>query len=177
MKTPKSQTPREIIFTALAHHRSRFLGGLSGDADFHLADLAAGVGMLGAQVISNETSLAGAKFNHRPLLEKIAAQTVGWLDQLGEKNPFTLIHDERERQEKLFRAGKFNFTASSKSAGAKRKFRVLLEEIGEVAQECDALEYAKRMDVRASITEKLATELVQVAAVAVAWLESMEGKS
>ena len=50
---------------------------------------------------------------------------------------------------------------------------MLTEEIGEVAEAIDLLE---QVDSRAR-REHLITEIVQVAAVAVAWLESLEPQS
>ena len=83
---------------------------------------------------------------------------------------FARIAAERVRQQELFRAGKFTFTCASTTADDNRKLRVLTEEVGKVAEAIDALENKndwKRFD-------HLREELVQVAAVAVAWLEAME---
>lgn len=69
---------------------------------------------------------------------------------------------ERHRQETLRLAGKFDQTCASPAMESAAKLSVLLEEVGEVAHainENDSL--------------ALRTELVQVAAVAVAWLESL----
>lgn len=86
---------------------------------------------------------------------------------------FAAIAAERVRQRELFAAGRITFDAASPIPDDNRKLRVLVEEVGEVAQELDNLEatnHSKKL-VRAN----LRAELVQVAAVAVAWLESMEG--
>ena len=56
------------------------------------------------------------------------------------------------------------------TAGEPRKFRILAEEIGEVANALDRLEMINCMTNQKHLRE----ELVQVAAVAVAWLEALE---
>jgi hypothetical protein len=89
---------------------------------------------------------------------------------------FERIAQERCRQEGLARAGKFSSTCASKIMDDNRKLRVLVEEVGEVAQEIDFLENAKGALSRAKFSGQLREELTQVAAVAVAWLESLEGK-
>ena len=89
------------------------------------------------------------------------------------------VAKERIRQQELFLAGKFTFTCASKTADDNRKLRVLAEEVGEVAEAIDKLEAAESRGGGAASAlrrEELHTELVQVAAVAVAWLESMEGQ-
>jgi hypothetical protein len=83
---------------------------------------------------------------------------------------FERIAQERVRQQELLRSGKITFSCSSPIVDDNRKLRVLTEEVGEVAEAIDALENKndrKRFD-------HLREELVQVAAVAVAWLEAME---
>jgi hypothetical protein len=94
-----------------------------------------------------------------------------------------LIALERQRQENLFHGGAHHFSVASASVNHDRKLRVITEEIGEVAKEIDLLEaitkgqresadsFSNRLKAR---REKLRKELVQVAAVAVAWLESLE---
>ena len=82
----------------------------------------------------------------------------------------TLVADERVRQNALFAEGKIPFNCASRIADPNRKLRVLVEEVGEVAEALDALENKKdwkRFD-------HLREELVQVAAVAVAWLEALQ---
>ena len=83
------------------------------------------------------------------------------------------IHKERVRQKSLFLAGKLPFDCASPVTDNRRKFLVLFEECGEVAEAVDKLEAAGRHGI-AFATQHLTTELTQVAAVCVAWLESFE---
>ena len=101
-------------------------------------------------------------------LGKIYGLCSGWLLALGEKTPGEKICAERERQQELFKAGKFTFTCASRIADPVRKLRVLMEEIGEVAEAIEKLEM-KKLDAACF----LRSELTQVAAVAVAWLEAL----
>ena len=96
---------------------------------------------------------------------------------------FGAITDERLRQRELLRAGRILFNCDSPIVSDERKLRVLVEEVGEAAFEIDQLEsrtqgrrekiesYLRR---RALLVARLQTELTQVAAVAVAWLEYFE---
>lgn len=88
---------------------------------------------------------------------------------------FARIAAERIRQRELFHAGKLTFDCASPVTDNDRKLRVLTEELGEVAQAIDQLERCGRRAASVFAREDLQTELVQVAAVAVAWLESLEG--
>jgi len=90
-------------------------------------------------------------------------------------NVMARVAAERIRQQQLFRDGKFTFTCASPTADENRKLRVLAEEVGEVAEALDRIENSKSNHRPAR--EHLRDELVQVAAVACGWLESMEGKS
>ena len=88
---------------------------------------------------------------------------------------FAAIARERVRQRELLLAGNITFDVASPIPDDNRKLRVLVEEVGEVAEAMDRLEQNapnKRQHriARANIRE----ELIQVAAVAVAWLESLE---
>ncbi|MEI8288806.1 MAG: hypothetical protein WCH99_04990 [Verrucomicrobiota bacterium] len=111
---------------------------------------------------------------HLETLRRILGLTWGWLSALDVFDLEVRIHEERERQHLLFLAGKFTFTCASTTASFSRKLRVLVEEIGEVAEAIDHIEI-KKPSVRLA-TESLRDELVQVAAVTVAWLESEEAK-
>lgn len=75
-------------------------------------------------------------------------------------NILKLIQLERGRQEALKQTGKFQFTCADPISDWK-KLPILLEEVGEVA---------KAMNEDDSIG--IVKELIQVAAVCVAWLES-----
>lgn len=76
---------------------------------------------------------------------------------------FREISDERERQEELKASGRFSETCADAGMSPTLKLAVLTEEVGEVARcLCDG-------DSNARLRE----ELVQVAAVAMAWLESL----
>ena len=93
-------------------------------------------------------------------------------------NPRTLdvlsdVGVERERQEHLRRQGRFAYTCADPAVPNAAKFVILVEEIGEVAKETltqpgDALAF----DSTGS-QAGLYRELIHVAAVAVAWAESL----
>ena len=90
-------------------------------------------------------------------------------------NVMARVAQERVRQQELFRGGKFTFTCASTTADDNRKLRVLTEEIGEVAEAIDRIENSKSNHQPAR--DHLRDELVQVAAVACAWLECLEAQS
>lgn len=90
---------------------------------------------------------------------------------------FARIADERIRQKQLFASFKITFDCASVIPDPNRKLRVLMEEVGEVAQELDRLEGLRDRRGQKFAIEDLQTELTQVAAVAVAWLESLEVQS
>ena len=172
---PALKFARDRIFDELKNHRNRFVAMLAPDSDFSLADLAAGIGMLGAQITGNAyrpKNNGHSAFDHRSVLLQIAAHCVGWLEQLKAGEVFNLIHSERERQNELLRTGKILFNCASPVVDAKRKFRVLFEEGGEVAEAVDMHENSKG-GKNAAIAH-LIDELVQTAAVSVAWLESLD---
>lgn len=79
------------------------------------------------------------------------------------------IQEERQRQRDLLKAGQIKDDVSSAATDHRRKFRVLLEEVGEVAHALDQIEH------HGLAAGNLTKELTQVAAVCVAWLESLEG--
>lgn len=87
---------------------------------------------------------------------------------------FAKIAAERQRQRELFHAGKISFSCQSVLPDPNRKLRVLMEEVGEVAQELDRLEQCRDKRAERFVLEDLEAELVQVAAVATAWLESLQ---
>lgn len=87
---------------------------------------------------------------------------------------FARIAAERDRQRQLFAAGKITFDCASQIPDPNRKLRVLMEEVGEVAQELDKLEACRDQRGARFVLEDLEDELTQVAAVAVAWLEALQ---
>lgn len=74
------------------------------------------------------------------------------------------ITSERLRQERLRAAGKFTHTAATLGQTHDRRNSVLVEEVGEVARALNDNE----------TPGELRTELIQVAAVAVAWVEAID---
>jgi NTP pyrophosphatase (non-canonical NTP hydrolase) len=79
-----------------------------------------------------------------------------------------LVALERSRQERLKASGKFAATCADALMSPAEKLAVLVEEVGEVARHlCDA-RAPDGIDAQG-----LRDELTQVAAVAVAWLESL----
>ena len=105
----------------------------------------------------------------------VACCAFAWLESLHIKPEDLLIKisDERLRQKQLFADRIHHFRTDSPVVDWKRKLRVLLEEVGEVAQTIDRLERSPRSS---HLKKHFVTELVQVAAVCVAWLEAEEGK-
>lgn len=89
---------------------------------------------------------------------------------------FTRIAAERMRQRELFHTGRILFDCASPTPDENRKLRVLIEEVGEVAKELDNIEAARSERAVKFSREDLHNELVHVAAVAVAWLESLEAR-
>lgn len=77
----------------------------------------------------------------------------------------------RTRKVLAISAGKLTFACDSPIASDHRKMSALTEEVGEVAKEC--LDSEVR-DKKAQARIRLRTELTQVAAVAIAWLEALE---
>lgn len=80
---------------------------------------------------------------------------------------FALIEYERDRQEDLRDKGKFPETCATPGVSNATCLAVLIEEVGEVATEL----------LPNGSVDDLATELVQVAAICVAWLERLEAAS
>jgi len=99
------------------------------------------------------------------------------------------ISEERMRQESLKESGKFVFTCADKGLSEAEKLAVLSEEIGEVSKEVVELviglsklmklqmsNEARSAAIEETIKEykvKARKELVQVAGVAVAWVEAL----
>jgi len=129
--------------------------------DVRLAWLAGHVGS-----VANST--AGA---HNLL--RVAAVTVAWLEAMG--LPGTLVHtsiaEERLRQRQLFTLKNILPAAESPAADDWCRLRVLLRKLGGVAQAVDELETDPRSEI---VRNRLMAGLVQVAAVAIVWLEAAE---
>jgi len=88
---------------------------------------------------------------------------------------FELIAQERICHRQLQAAGKFKHGCDSLEISSCFKLAVLTEELGEVARE--AYEMHEHNDFTPERRAKLRQELVQVAAVTVAWLETPEVQS
>lgn len=85
------------------------------------------------------------------------------------------IYRERLRQEELKRSGKFKYTCAGHELTHAEKLAVLAEEFGEVAREVTE-EVITRTTGRTDSVDrraKIRAELIQVAAVAAAWAESL----
>ena len=83
------------------------------------------------------------------------------------------VRNERHRQEELRRAGRFKETCASATMDEGVKLAVLLEEVGEVARAL--LEKGDAANDKHGV--ELRKELVQVAAVCVAWVEAIDAKA
>lgn len=86
---------------------------------------------------------------------------------------FSDIFDERARQNKLKEQGRFPYTCADKELSNFQKASILGEEMGEV--HCAALNQAK-LSTDSKDRHNLRKELVQVCAVAVAWIEALDNE-
>ena len=102
---------------------------------------------------------------------RCATGAQNWCSRASFVNALEFVRIERLRQRRLFAEGRITFDCASPVVDPRRKLRVLIEEIGEVAQEIDRVEQHPNS---VSHRHDLAVELIQVAAVCVAWLESLE---
>lgn len=84
---------------------------------------------------------------------------------------FTDIHNERIRQERLRAEGRFKYTCADPQMAVGDKALALGEEYGEV---CQAVLEEKDLSYDKHTTTNVRKELVQVAAVAVAWIEAID---
>jgi len=94
------------------------------------------------------------------------------------------IGDERQRQEKLRREGKFLWTCAEPHKDNSQKLAVLAEEFGEIAKEVteqiiELDKYRKEMlnhpkHRKLARIAALRKELIQVAAVCTAWVEGLD---
>lgn len=91
------------------------------------------------------------------------------------------VYKERERQEDLRKAGKFAWTCADPTQSNARKLAVLAEEFGEVAREVTEEIISgdkKDPDGRIPILKQnIRKELIQVAAVCVAWVEALDSET
>ncbi len=164
---------REKIFARIALNHHRLLGfDPQQSCDAKLLKLGAWVGDLANRVAGK--NIIGTQH----ALEIIAAHCVGWVDgNPGNiKDVFTAIAAERGRQIELRTDNpqRYTFDLAHPFPDPQRKFRVLFEEAGEVARECDHLEQTPKSR---KVWPFLRDELIQTAAVCVAWLESLEVQS
>lgn len=98
------------------------------------------------------------------------------------------VQDELARQIKLLQSGKFSFTCATQGIPEEQKLAILAEEFGEVSKEVMEIIISDSKDwpgedaemvlthqerVRKRRKGLLRTELIQVAAVAVAWISAL----
>lgn len=152
-------------------HQNRLLAYAQKSPERNLADMTINVGILACGIVTRPVQ----KLLLRDQLFRIAASACGWAERLKAKDQdiFALVTAERQRQRQLLRDGAFTLDVSSPIPDDVRKLRVLVEEIGEVAEAADKVESANVLRLKAAYAHLL-EEIVQVAAVAVAWLESFE---
>lgn len=99
----------------------------------------------------------------------VATELTTNLEKLPTNRALKLVRWERARQEELKHSGKFTHTCADAGLHPGQRLAILTEEVGEVARElCDANPNSLESHHR------LKTELVQVAAAAVAWIEFLE---
>ena len=79
------------------------------------------------------------------------------------------VRQERARQEQLCAEGRFSHTCASTALTPPQKLAILVEEVGEAARA--TIEFEGLCSDKHG--KNLRSELVQVAAVAVAWAESL----
>lgn len=150
------------------NHRNRLLA-YDDQLTHHdrVLQLGIGIGLVAAFVNYNQVTNGNATLKDK--LTDVGAFAYGWLERLEGNAGIDcayLILDERKRQDKLFRSGELPFNCNSPVVDDRRKFGVLLEEGGEVAEAVDFLDSTETKGCR----EHLKTELVQVCAVCMAWI-------
>lgn len=165
-------TAMDLVVKKYNHHHE-MLGRHSEDDDHRLRWLWAKVNEVGGDV--NDVGLPDIEAlvlaNFRTDLASVAGMALAWLAHLGVRGGENKVWQERERQRQLFREQKISFDVASSIIDPRRKFRVLAEEVGEVAHAIDQNEN------HGMAAGNLHLELIQVAAVTVAWLESLEANS
>lgn len=83
------------------------------------------------------------------------------------------IKTERLRQGEMKREGRFLYTCADDGLTNAEKMTVLLEEVGEVAREVLTQEGRRLARDTVETKEALRKELIQVAAVSLAWIEAL----
>lgn len=86
---------------------------------------------------------------------------------------FNHINNERNRQEQLKKTGRFDFSCSDPGITNAGRLAVLVEEVGEAAHEVNE-GIGLPMNCRFIDLERLRKELIEVAAVTVAWIEAID---
>jgi NTP pyrophosphatase (non-canonical NTP hydrolase) len=110
------------------------------------------------------------------LLQRLASRIID--------KPYAEIYAERDRQESLKVSGKFFWTCADKDVSHQAKLAVLAEEFGETAREVvdydigvakynvEKLEFPPHRKLY--FLKRIRKELIQVAAVCVAWCEAID---
>jgi hypothetical protein len=179
-KCPFGDIPkgRADVFTAVAHRKERLFATDRATPD--VVKFKRLQAMIGNLVMTLGGSINTA--NKRQMVVAIGAHCVGWIESKGvlpvgrKGNVFDQIHQERVYQRQLFLDGKIAWDVSNTTVDDDLKLLTIGEEVGEVAEAVETLMLAKRALRQSKCTVHLCCELTQVAAVAVAWLESMEGR-
>lgn len=83
------------------------------------------------------------------------------------------VAEERARQEEMKAQGRFQYTCADEGMNNFERFAVLGEEVGEVAREALTLPGIRLARDTEGTVQALRKELIQVAAVAVAWAEGL----
>jgi len=133
----------------------------------HIAQLLSGIAdnaLLSVHGIREQRDEAASQLIH--YLSGLLVFCSAWL---GLEEFIELIFRERVRQRTLFLARKLPFDCASTITDPRRKFRVLLEEAGEVAR---AVDHVEQRDTEQNRFEQR-VEIAQLAAVAAAWLEAL----
>lgn len=95
---------------------------------------------------------------------------------LSRKGILLAISEERDRQDNLKAQGKFRYSCADPEPTDAWRFTVLGEEVGEVARELNESSVFHCEHADPSDDTKLESELIQVAAVCVAWLERIQAR-
>jgi len=107
------------------------------------------------------------KDHSAPVLPKLGIPT---------RNQLTLIWNERSRQERMKAEGRFTHTCADPEMTDYERFAVLGEEFGEVAREVLTNEGRRLARDTRGTDAALRDELIQVAAVCVAWCEAISAR-